>query len=174
MAAMLTGAVTSQPIGHYEFCQKYAAECSVTSRSAPAPQMSEKNWATVRRINQTVNSRYIAKTDKDAYGVEERWSYPVNFADCEDFALEKRRELAAQGFALSDLLLTVVRKSDGEGHAILTLRTADGDFVLDNLDNEVRPWYATSYTFLKRQASFNTGRWVTIEDGRDLLVGALK
>lgn len=174
MAAMVTGAVTSQPIGHYEFCQKYAAECSIKSRSAPSPKISAKGWATVRQINRVVNARYIAKTDREVYGREEVWSYPSNFADCEDYALEKRKELAAQGFALSDLLMTVVRKPDGEGHAVLTLRTSDGDFILDNLDNEVKPWYATPYTFLKRQASFNTGRWVTIENGRDLLVGALK
>lgn len=174
MAAMVTGAVTSQPIGHYEFCQKYGAECSIKSRSAPSPKVSAKGWATVRQINRAVNARYIAKTDKEVYGREEIWSYPTNFADCEDYALEKRKELAAQGFALSDLLMTVVRKPDGEGHAVLTLRTSDGDFILDNLDNEVKPWYATPYTFLKRQASFNTGRWVTIENGRDLLVGALK
>ncbi|WP_037079691.1 transglutaminase-like cysteine peptidase [Neorhizobium vignae] len=174
MAAMVTGAVTSQPIGHYEFCHKYAAECSIKSRSAPSPKVSAKGWATVRQINRAVNARYIAKTDKEVYGREEVWSYPSNFADCEDFALEKRKELAAQGFALSDLLMTVVRKPDGEGHAVLTLRTSDGDFILDNLDNEVKPWFSTPYTFLKRQASFNTGRWVTIENGRDLLVGALK
>lgn len=171
---MVTGAVTSQPIGHYEFCQKYAAECSIKSRSAPSPKVSAKGWAAVRQINRAVNARYIAKTDKEVYGREELWSYPTNFADCEDFALEKRKELAAQGFALSDLLMTVVRKPDGEGHAVLTLRTSDGDFILDNLDNEVKPWFSTPYTFLKRQASFNTGRWVTIENGRDLLVGALK
>jgi predicted transglutaminase-like cysteine proteinase len=171
---MVTGAITSQPIGHFEFCQKYQAECSVKSRSAPAPKVSAKGWALVRQINQAVNGRYIAKTDKQAYGREEVWSYPTNFADCEDFALEKRRELAARGFALSDLLMTVVRKPDGEGHAVLTLRTSDGDFVLDNLDDQVKPWYQTPYTFLKRQASFNTGRWVSIENGKDLLVGALR
>lgn len=174
IASMVTGAITSQPIGHYEFCQKYQAECSVKSRSAPAPKVSAKGWALVRQINQIVNARYIAKTDKQVYGREEVWSYPTNFADCEDFALEKRKELVARGFALSDLLMTVVRKPDGEGHAVLTLRTSEGDFVLDNLDDQVKPWYQTRYTFLKRQASFNTGRWVSIENGKDLLVGALK
>lgn len=172
--SMVTGAVTSQPIGHYEFCQKYAAECSIKSRSAPAPKVSAKGLALARQINRSVNARFLAKTDKEIYGREEVWAYPTNFADCEDYALEKRRELAARGFALSDLLMTVVRKPDGEGHAVLTLRTSDGDFILDNLDNEVKPWYQTPYTFLKRQASFNTGRWVTIENGRDVLVGALR
>jgi len=174
MGSMVTGAVTSQPIGHYEFCQKYRAECSIKSRSAPAPRVSAKGMALVRQINRSVNARYIARTDREVFGREEVWSYPVKFADCEDYALEKRKELAARGFALSDLLMTVVRKPDGEGHAVLTLRTADGDYILDNLDGDVKLWYQTPYTFLKRQASFNTGRWVTIENGRDVLVGALR
>ncbi len=70
--------------------------------------------------------------------------------------------------------MTVVRKPDGEGHAVLTLRTAQGDFILDNLENEVKLWTETPYSFIKRQASNNAGRWVTIENGRDVLVGALK
>ena len=174
MASMVTGPITSQPVGHYEFCQKYSAECSIKSRPAPAAKVSSKGWAMVRQINRSVNARFIAKTDREAHGREEVWSYPTTFADCEDFALVKRRELAARGFSLSNLLMTVVRKPDGEGHAVLTLRTAEGDFVLDNLNDEVKPWYATPYRFLKRQASFNTGRWVTIENGRDVLVGALE
>ncbi len=171
---MTTGAVTSQPIGHYEFCQRLPAECDIKSRSAPAAKVSAKGWEAIRRINHDVNARYIAKTDLEAYGKEEYWTYPTIYADCEDYALQKRKELAEEGFALSDLLITVVRKPDGEGHAVLTVRTSDGDFILDNLENDVLPWYATSYTFLKRQATFNTGRWVTIENGRDLLVGALR
>lgn len=172
--AMVTGAVTSQPIGHYEFCQRLPAECNVKSRSAPAARMDDHAWNVVRDVNRAVNARYIARTDLEAYGIEEYWTYPTVFADCEDYALQKRKELAQLGFALSDLLITVVRKPDGEGHAVLTLRTTDGDFILDNLDNDVLAWNQTPYTFLKRQATFNTGRWVTIENGRDLLVGALR
>jgi predicted transglutaminase-like cysteine proteinase len=172
--SMVTGAVTSQPIGHYEFCQRLPAECNVKSRSAPAARLDDKAWQAVRDVNRAVNARYIAKTDIEAYGREEFWTYPTVFADCEDYALEKRKELADLGFALSDLLITVVRKPDGEGHAVLTLRTTEGDFILDNLDSEVLVWYETPYTFLKRQATFNTGRWVTIENGRDVLVGALR
>ncbi len=172
--AMVTGAVTSQPIGHYEFCQRLPAECNVKSRSAPAVRMDDHAWNVVRDLNRVINARYIARTDLDAYGVEEYWTYPTVFADCEDYALQKRKELAQLGFPLSDLLITVVRKPDGEGHAVLTLRTTEGDFILDNLDSEVLAWSETPYTFLKRQATFNTGRWVTIENGRDLLVGALR
>ncbi|MBA4785787.1 MULTISPECIES: transglutaminase-like cysteine peptidase [Pseudorhizobium] len=174
LTSMVTGSVTSQPIGHYEFCRAFPAECNQRLASRPAPKLTPHGWALLKKINSSVNGRIHAMTDKDIYGREEVWAYPKDVGDCEDFALLKRRELAAKGFSLADLLITVVRKPDGEGHAVLTVRTEQGDFVLDNLDNEVKPWYQTSYTFLKRQASFNTGRWVSIENGRDVVVGALR
>lgn len=174
LANMVTGAVTSQPIGHYEFCRKMPQECNQRFASSPAPKLTPRGWSLIKSVNASVNGRITAMTDKDIYGREEVWAYPKDAGDCEDYALLKRRELAARGFSLSDLLITVVRKPDGEGHAVLTVRTAQGDYVLDNLDNEVKLWYETSYTFLKRQASFNTGRWVSIENGRDVVVGALR
>lgn len=171
---MVTGGVTSQPIGHYEFCQKYAEECNVRSKLTAPPRVTEYGWQTVRDINTTVNRTIIAMTDKELYGRDEVWEYPVDAGDCEDYVLLKRKKLMEKGFAAGDLLITVVRKPDGEGHAVLTMRTSEGDFILDNLDDEVKLWSETPYTYLKRQASFHSGRWVTIEDGRDVLVGALR
>lgn len=172
-AGMITGSVTSQPIGHYEFCQSHRDECSVRSRSTAAVRLTEFGWATVRAINSSVNSSITPMTDQDLYGREEVWAYPTDAGDCEDFVLLKRAKLIQHGFSASDLLITVVRKPDGEGHAILTLRTSEGDYILDNLEDEVKIWYETPYTFLKRQATFNSGRWVTIENSADVMVGAL-
>ena len=173
-AHMVTGDVTSQPIGHYESCLQNPGECNTRLASSPAPKLTPNGWAIVKNINQSVNSRIKAMTDRDIYGREEVWVYPKDVGDCEDYALLKRRELAAKGFSLSDLLITVVRKPDGEGHAVLTVRTAQGDFILDNLDPDVKLWNETSYTYLKRQASFSTGRWVSIENGSYVVVGALR
>ena len=88
--------------------------------------------------------------------------------------LEKRKLLMEKGFSAGDLLITVVRKPDGEGHAVLTVRTSEGDYILDNLSADVKLWTDTPYTFLKRQASFSAGRWVTIENGNVVVVGALR
>jgi predicted transglutaminase-like cysteine proteinase len=88
--------------------------------------------------------------------------------------LEKRRLLLAAGLPVSNLLITVVRKPDGEGHAVLTVRTDAGDFILDNLSDEVKPWDRTGYRYLKRQASTNTGRWVSIRGGESTAVGAVE
>jgi predicted transglutaminase-like cysteine proteinase len=171
---MVTGNVTSQPIGHYEFCQRYVDECNIRLPSSLPAKVTEFGWDMIHQVNASVNGRIKAKTDAELYGREEFWAYPEDAGDCEDYALEKRKELSDKGFSLADLLITVVRKPDGEGHAVLTVRTSDGDFVLDNLNNDVKLWTDTSYTFLKRQASFSTGRWVTIEDGREVVVGALR
>ncbi|MBB5575334.1 MULTISPECIES: transglutaminase-like cysteine peptidase [Rhizobium] len=172
-ASMTIGGVTSQPIGHYEFCERHTDECGPTRNAGPV-DMNASTWALVNQINLRVNKTITPATDMEVYGQEEYWEYPKTAGDCEDFALLKRRLLMQKGISAANLLMTVVRKPDGEGHAVLTLRTDQGDFILDNLDDEVKVWYQTPYSYLKRQASYNAGRWVTIENGNDVLVGAVK
>ncbi len=46
--------------------------------------------------------------------------------------------------------------------------------MLDNLSDKVRLWDQTGYRYLKRQAVDNTGRWVSIRDGQQVLVGAVQ
>ena len=171
---MQTGSVTSQPVGHYEFCRQYVDECTIKSRSAPPPRVTERGWEVIREINSSVNASVAPITDEDLYGKDEVWAYPSDAGDCEDYALLKRRALMEQGFSAADLLMTVLLKPDGEGHAVVTVRTSQGDFILDNLEEEVLLWSKTSYKFLKRQASSNSGRWVTIENGEDLAVGSVQ
>jgi predicted transglutaminase-like cysteine proteinase len=170
---MQVGAVTSQPIGHYEFCQRNNEECSITSKGVQPARVTDFGWNVIKDVNSSVNNRILPMTDQDIYGKDEVWSYPSDVGDCEDFVLEKRRELMEKGFSISNLLITVVRKPDGEGHAVLTVRTIDGDFILDNLDDRVRLWSETPYRFMKRQADYDTGRWVKIENSGDVLVGAV-
>jgi predicted transglutaminase-like cysteine proteinase len=170
---MRTGAITSQPIGHYQFCQTHRDECAVTSSNVTPARVTDFGWNVIKDVNAEVNNRILPMTDQDIYGRDEVWAYPTDVGDCEDFVLEKRRELMQKGFSASNLLITVVRKPDGEGHAVLTVRTMDGDFILDNLDESVRLWSETPYRFMKRQADDDSGRWVKIENSSDVLVGAV-
>lgn len=171
---MVTGSYTSQPIGHYEFCQSHPSECAIRSRDTSPARLTTVGWQVLRDTNRKVNAQIKPMTDQEAFGRNEYWTYPVDVGDCEDYVLLKRRDLMESGIRATDLLITVVRKPDGEGHAVLTVRTSDGDMILDNLNDDVKLWSATPYTFLKRQAENDTGRWVTIENGRDVLVGALQ
>ncbi len=63
--------------------------------------------------------------------------------------LLKRRTLIQHGFPESTLLITVVRDENNEGHAVLTVRTDQGDFILDNKRRDVVRWADTPYTFVK-------------------------
>lgn len=169
----ITGAA-NPPIGHYEFCKSYPQECKPLNASAGPMTLTEQNWRTILDINYTVNTEIQPLTDMEIYGVEERWAYPTTVGDCEDYVLEKRKRLMELGFSASNLLITVVLQPNGDGHAVLTVRTDRGEFVLDNMRNKVLLWSETEYTYLKRQANDDPGRWVKIQDGRANAVGTVK
>lgn len=172
--SMRVGKVTSQPIGHYEFCKRFADECSVRSNRRSKAEVTAAGWDILRSVNTEVNARIVPMTDDEIFGRTEVWDYPSDVGDCEDYVLEKRRLLLAHGFSEADLLITVVRKYDGTGHAVLTVSTSEGDFVLDNLDADVKRWSDTPYHYLKRQSSMHSGRWVEIENCvEDMPVGSI-
>ena len=108
--SMVTGGITSQPIGHYEFCQKYSDECNIRNKMTPPPRVTEYGWGVIREINTSVNTTIVAMTDQEIYGKDEVWEYPTTAGDCEDFVLLKRKKLIERGFSVADLLITVVRK----------------------------------------------------------------
>ena len=165
---------TNQPIGHYEFCRQYNNECGATGRDAGPLTLTQENWKTILNENYTTNTDVQPMTDMEIYGVEEQWTYPDAVGDCEDYVLLKRKRLIEAGISPSNLLITVVLQPNGEGHAVLTVRTDRGDFVLDNMRNKVLLWSETEYRYLKRQSSTNAGKWVKLQDGRADAVGSVK
>jgi predicted transglutaminase-like cysteine proteinase len=172
-ASMLTEGVSSQPVGHYEFCKENRNECGRISGSTSPVHLTEANWKTILKVNYTVNTTIQPMTDMQLYGVEEKWAIPTTAGDCEDYALLKRKLLMQSGISASDLLMTVVLQPSGEGHAVLTVRTDRGDFILDNMRNRVLLWSDTEYHFLKRQADDDSAKWVKLDDGHTVVVGSL-
>jgi predicted transglutaminase-like cysteine proteinase len=115
---MLIGRKTSQPIGHYEFCQRMSSECRIWSDRRDPVQMSDAMWALFGNVNTAVNRSIKALSDDKAYSKKEFWTFPDDgTGDCEDYVLLKRKMLHTHGISLSNLLITVVRQKDGEGHA---------------------------------------------------------
>jgi predicted transglutaminase-like cysteine proteinase len=173
-AFMPVGGRTTQPVGHYEFCRQLPQECrQVSPRRAPI-ELSRDLWAAMVDVNNAVNTTVAPATDMEIWGHEELWSYPADIGDCEDFVLEKRHRLMQMGVPAGDLLITVVRQPNGDGHAVLTVRTSLGEFVLDNLEPRILSWADTEYRFLKRQSERNSGDWVSIHDGRAAAVGSVR
>jgi predicted transglutaminase-like cysteine proteinase len=59
-----------------------------------------------------------------------------------------------------------VRDRKGDGHAVLTVKTDQGEFVLDNQDEDVLLWSDTSYRFVKRQSQSDPNVWLALGDAR--------
>ena len=165
---------TSQPIGHHDFCLRFTAECDIRTRTEARVHLTAERWNEMVAINNWVNTNITPATDQEVYGVPEYWAYPTTRGDCEDLVLLKRRMLNQKGWPIGSLLITVVRQPNGDGHAVLTVLTDRGDLVLDNLDPHILVWSETGYQYIKRQSEFDTGEWVSIQDGRATEVGSLK
>ncbi len=165
---------TSIPIGAAEFCKAHRAECGPSTRVVDVETLTDAGWQQLVSINDTINTSIVPVTDQDLYQVSEFWTYPDGKGDCEDFALEKRRQLIANGWDPSALLMTVVRQQNGEGHAVLMVRTDRGDLVLDNQDGRVMLWNDTPYQFIKRQSQTDSRKWVGIDDTRIITASATR
>ena len=113
-------------------------------------------------VNRTVNERITAISDREHWGVEDRWDLPSDgYGDCEDIQLLKRKELIARGLPRRAMRMTVVIDEEGDGHAVLTVRTDRGDLILDNRRTAILPWTQTGYVFIKREGQ--DGReWVSL------------
>ena len=163
---MKTTGRTSQPIGHYEYCRKYRADCNIRASNPRPLKLTRARWNELVDVNMHSNTTIRPVTDQEYYHVEELWTYPKEYGDCEDYVLMKRYMLMQRGWPASSLLVTVVRQSNGDGHAVLTVRTDKADYILDNLQNNIKPWNQTEYRYLKRQSVRNSGHWSKISDNR--------
>lgn len=151
------------------------------------PQLASAQWKQVKAINAQVNRAIYRSTDLQTYGREEVWALPlqsgVTYGDCEDYALEKRRALLEAGFDHKNLNIAVVTTWAGERHAVLLVRAAEGEFVLDNLTSRVLPWNKAGYDWDERQVDGGTFDWVVVSQPpskhsapvrRDQLIAALQ
>ena len=157
------GPETSVPYGWVDFCQRYRGECQDDDRVAQDIDLTAAAYRKIDKINAWVNKNIEPVSDMDHWGVVDQWDYPTDGkGDCEDYALLKRRMLIEEGFPRQALLVTVVKESNGDGHAILTIKTNRGEFVLDNLSDAIKPWTNAPYRFVKRQSQQNQNVWVAI------------
>ena len=158
---------TRAPIGWIEFCNQHPRDCAGAPSTPRDVVLSPKAWRDLVQVNNWVNSTIKPMTDLDHWGVVEKWSYPDDgYGDCEDYVLLKRRMLIQAGWPREALLITVVRDSKDEGHAVLTVKTDKGDYVLDNQAPDILLWSDTGYRFVKRQSQADPNVWVSLGDPR--------
>jgi predicted transglutaminase-like cysteine proteinase len=153
---------TTPPVGYVQFCARGEDECKAKNGHEEKLVLSADNWQMLNQVNSFVNTRISPASDMDLYQVAENWTYPTEAGDCEDYVLLKKRYLQNIGFPADELLITVLLDEKGEGHAVLSVVSDDGDYILDNRRDDIRRWDHTSYKFLKRQSQKDPTQWVSL------------
>jgi len=169
LAALPAPATLASPVGPARpmaawstFCDQYRAECAINANEPARIVLTPAVWNLIVGVNTRVNTKIKPITDLDHWGVADRWDLAEDGSgDCEDFQLLKRKLLAEAGLPRRAMRMTVVIDEKGEGHAVLTLITDRGDFILDNKTNHVLAWHRTGYVFIKREGT-EAVAWVSL------------
>lgn len=149
---------TLAPFAFIRFCKDNSGSCDVGRGDAEVALTPELR-SELLRINSSVNRTIIAQNDDSDNDV---WAQDVTAGDCEDFALTKRHQLIKAGWPTRSLRIAVAKTRAGEGHAVLVVRTSEGDLVLDNRTSAVRAWNQTDLKWIKIQSADNPRLWYDI------------
>lgn len=153
----------SAPAGANKLCGRYPWACRA---SGGVTKVSGSQLDIAVRLNRQINRQVQSISDQAQYARAEYWSLPTaRGGDCEDFALIKKKHLIEAGLDPQMLLVSTVLDRNRNAHAVLVMRTTQGDFILDNLHDEVLHWRQTGYTFLRMQDPANPIRWTAVIDG---------
>jgi predicted transglutaminase-like cysteine proteinase len=109
-------------------------------------------------VNSSINRLIAYKSDKAVYGVLDYWAKPSEIlehraGDCEDFAILKMAALLRAGIPAQSMSLVVLQDRRRKFfHAVLSVSTGSGNFILDSLSNIVAtdrdlPDYVPLYSF---------------------------
>ena len=144
-----TAAVT--PLAMQYFCAQHKSECAGGGRSQVT--MSPSLMGVLKQVNGRINQ--AIRPERDTADV---WELNPASGDCEDYVLSKRSALIRQGVSAGALRIAYTHTRRGEPHAVLLVRTNEGDYVLDNLNSTVKSLSASGYR-IRTLSSPNPTRW---------------
>jgi predicted transglutaminase-like cysteine proteinase len=185
---LIVGENVNAPPGWVRFCEDYTPVCNTTPAEKRIVVLDAKARRNLQAVNDMINQQIKPMTDYQHWGTAneryvyrdrdstgkidvEKWDYAEDgYGDCDEYSLVKRRRLLEMAWPRSALLITVVRhyeEVDGEkkplGHLVLTVKTTEGDLILDNLVPEIKQWWQTDQQFIKRQSEGDPNTWVALQ-----------
>ena len=140
------------PLAMLYFCAKYKTECAPGKQSVAT--LSTDMLKTIKAVNTSVNRTIIGRRD-----TADIWELNPRYGDCEDYVISKRSALIRSGVPAGALRIAVTKTRRGEAHAVLIVKTNEGDLVLDNLSPSVKTLQASGYR-ISSMSSANPTRWV--------------
>lgn len=159
---LYTYSQTYAPAGYVQYCRDNPGECRRRPYRVQLMPLTQARWNELVTVNELVNKMIQPVSDMQLHGQLEKWSLPTSKGDCEDYVLLKRKLLMKRGWPSSVLLITVVKDEQGEGHAVLSVRTDRGDVILDNKTNRILLWNQTGYQFFKWQSPRDPKEWFSL------------
>lgn len=146
-------------------CEHKSAAFAGMVSAAQGKGFSEK----LSFINSSVNRLIAYRKDSIIYGKLDYWAKPSEIlerraGDCEDFAILKMTALLRAGIPTQSMALVVLQdRKRGFFHAVLSVSTGSGTFILDSLSNIVvrdsdLPDYVPLYSFSTDRAWIHGSR----------------
>ena len=148
---------TLAPMGQVHLCMNRPAMCLEDAVGSPIVAANAVTLRLLQVVNDDVNGAIVSRRDE-----ADDWSVAPPAGDCEDYALTKRVKLIAMGFPAAALRLAVALTPTGETHAVLVVRTSDGDLVLDNRVADILRVPALDLTLVAIQSGRRPDRWFTL------------
>ncbi len=155
---MTTSRPTIAPIAFAKFCEGAADQC-IRIGDRDTVELTRQKRAELQGINAEINTSINYVSEQDG---EDDWKLNPASGDCEDFAVTKRQSLLRAGWPSGALRIATARTSDGIGHAVLVVSTSQGDLVLDNRTNVVKPWKAVDLKWIKIQSHEDPRVWLKL------------
>ena len=128
------------PMSFQIFCGFNPSEC--LPGGATKVSLDNNILRILSRVNSRVNRSIRPKLDHPLVQV---WRVNPSSGDCKSYAISKRHELIRAGLPASALRIAYVKTREGVGHAVLVVKTDQGDLTLDNLTGEIRPFQQAGY-----------------------------
>ncbi|MEL6317184.1 MAG: transglutaminase-like cysteine peptidase [Pseudomonadota bacterium] len=122
------------------------------------PELTSARYREIEQVNLTVNRTIQPVMDSG----RDYWSFSSRAGDCEEYVMMKRELLAQLGWPRTALRVTVVKDLNDQYHAVLVVSTQNGEFVLDNLTNQITRVADSPYRFVVSQSARRPGVWVRV------------
>ncbi|MEX1153399.1 transglutaminase-like cysteine peptidase [Parvibaculum sp.] len=163
-AAMPVGQQSPPPYGYIGFCIRNPDECAGGTDEPADMVLTPQRWSELAKVNDWVNRAIPQVDDTVLFERAEWWAIAdERGGDCEDLSLLKRKLLIERGWSPDQLLVAVVREWNGDGHAVLLVKTDRGEFVLDNKNWNIVAAADAPYQWIKRQSRERPFIWVNLD-----------
>ncbi|NGO64172.1 transglutaminase-like cysteine peptidase [Rhizobium daejeonense] len=151
-------AATLAPYAFVRFCIQMPKECA-PKQGAKEVGLSASVAVDIASINRSVNHRIAPRNDRNGLDV---WTLSPRYGDCDDYAVTKRRKLIEAGLPARSVRLAIGRTPNGQGHAVVVVRTRTADLVLDNRSDAIKRVNEVDLVWIKMESADNPKWWYAL------------